>query len=109
VCAWNVAFNTAVCEPALESRALFLDARSHKDTCALARELLKMDAGDCAAASKGSAIKRAKLWNGCVVPGNAGTNQDLAELEAMLVHEDAIVREHAAWAMARLETQRASS
>ncbi len=44
-----------------------------------------------------------------MVPGNVGTNQDLAELEAMLLHEDAIVREHAAWAVAQLETHRASS
>ena len=104
-----MSFTTAVCEPALESRALFLEARSHKDALVLAREILMMDAGDYAVAFKGSAIKRDELWNGCVGPGTVGTNQDLAELEALLVHEDSIVREHAAWAMAQPETHRASS
>ena len=79
---------------------------------ALARELLMMDAADYAAAFKGSAIKRAKLWmlkrNACVVLGNVGTDDDLAALEAMLSHEDVIAREHAAWATARLMTDRAS-
>lgn len=36
--------------------------------------------------------------NACVVLGNIGTTDDVAVLEAMLVHEHEIVREHAAWA-----------
>ncbi|WP_309672283.1 HEAT repeat domain-containing protein [Gemmatimonas sp.] len=46
--------------------------------------------------------------NACVVLGNIGTHEDLAVLEAMLVHEHEIVREHAASAMARLKTDRAT-
>ena len=73
----------------------------------MARVILMMDAAAYAAAFKGSAIKRAKLWmlqrNACVVLGNVGTAEDLAVLEAMRTRGDAVVREHAAWAMSRLE------
>ena len=104
VCPWNVSFTSALREPAFAPRAMFRDAGSREGTRALAREILMMDAADYAAAFKGSAIKRAKLWmlqrNACVVLGNVGTDQDLAVLEAMLAHENAIVREHAAWAIA---------
>ncbi|MCU0616679.1 MAG: hypothetical protein MUD17_06245 [Gemmatimonadaceae bacterium] len=62
-----------------------------------------MGPAEYAAAFKGSAIKRAKLWmmqrNACVVLGNIGTEEDLAVLEAMGQHEQEIVREHAAWAV----------
>ena len=78
MCPWNVSFTTALGEAAL----------------------------------KGSAIKRAKLWmlkrNACVLLGKVGTHEDLAVLEAMLVHEHEIVRGHAASAMARLKTDRAT-
>ena len=104
VCPWNVSFASEVREPAFAARAMFLDAGSREGTRALAREILMIDATDYAAAFKGSAIKRAKLWmlqrNACVVLGTVGTDQDLAVLEAMLAHENAIVREHAAWAIA---------
>ncbi len=113
MCPWNVSFTTELREPALASREMFLDAGSREGTRALARELLMMDAAAYAAAFKGSAIKRAKLWmlqrNACVVLGNVGTAEDLAVLEAMRAHGDAVVREHAAWAMSRLERRCASS
>lgn len=106
VCPWNVSFTTTLREPAFEARAMFHGAGSREGTRALAREILMMDAADYAAAFKGSAIKRAKLWmlqrNACVVLGNVGTPDDLAVLEAMLAHEHEIVREHAAWAVARI-------
>ena len=106
VCPWNVSFTTELREEAFRPREMFLDAGSREGTRALAREILMMDAADYAAAFKGSAIKRAKLWmlkrNACVVLGNVGTAEDLAVLEAMLAHENAIVREHAAWAQMRL-------
>ena len=106
VCPWNVSFTTELREEAFRPREMFLDAGSREGTRALAREILMMDAADYAAAFKGSAIKRAKLWmlkrNACVVLGNVGRAEDLAVLEAMLAHENAIVREHAAWAQMRL-------
>ena len=83
---------------------MFLSAGSREGTRALAREILMMEPADYAAAFKGSAIKRAKLWmlqrNACVVLGNVGTEEDRAVLNAMLSHEHEIVREHAAWAIA---------
>ncbi|WP_310571227.1 hypothetical protein [Gemmatimonas sp.] len=101
-----MSFTTALREAAYRPREMFLDAGSRKGTRALAREILMMDAADYAAAFRGSAIKRATLWmlqrNACVVLGNIGTHKDLALLEAMLVHEHEVVREHAAWAVARL-------
>jgi epoxyqueuosine reductase len=106
VCPWNVKFAIDLREPAFASREMLLDAGSREGTRALAREILMMDAADYAAAFKGSAIKRAKLWmlkrNACVVLGNIGTDDDLAVLEAMLVHEHEVVREQAAWATSRL-------
>ena len=53
------------------ARELFVDRNSHEETRALAREVLRMESADYAAAFKGSAIKRAKLWmlqsNACVM------------------------------------------
>ena len=77
----------------------------------MAREILMMEPDDYAAAFKGSAIKRAKLWmlkrNACVVLGNIGIADDRALLEAMAVHEHEVVREHAAWALRRLAAREA--
>ena len=110
VCPWNVSFTTALREATFRPREMFLDAGSREGTRALAREILMMDAADYAAAFKGSAIKRAKLWmlkrNACVVLGNVGTAEDLAVLEAMLTHQHEVVREHAAWATAQLQPNR---
>jgi epoxyqueuosine reductase len=90
--------------PAFAPRELFAGMEMPEGTRALAREILMMGPAEYAAAFKGSAIKRAKLWmlqrNACVVLGNIGTDDDLAVLEAMLEHEHEIVREHAAWAVA---------
>jgi len=87
-------------------RELFADTQNRDGTRALARELLMMGPAEYAAAFKGSAIKRAKLWmlqrNACVVLGNVGTEEDLAVLEAMLAHTHDAVREQAAWAAKRL-------
>ena len=51
-----------------------------------------LELGGYAAAFKGSAIKRAKLWmlkrNACVVPGKVGTQDVVAVLEAMLADEN---------------------
>ena len=106
VCPWNVKFARDAMLPDFAPRDLFAEAHDREGTRALARELLMMGPAEYAAAFKGSAIKRAKLWmlqrNACVVLGNIGTDEDLPVLEAMREHEHAIVREHAAWALARL-------
>ena len=72
-----------------------------------------LELGGYAAAFKGSAIKRAKLWmlkrNACVLLGNVGTPEDVPVLESMLSHDEPIVREHAAWALSRLASYRVST
>jgi epoxyqueuosine reductase len=106
VCPWNVKFAREITLEAFSPRDLFAESHDRKGARALAREILMMTPADYAAAFKGSAIKRAKLWmlqrNACVVLGNIGTEEDIAVLEAMLEHEREIVREHAEWALARL-------
>jgi epoxyqueuosine reductase len=106
VCPWNQRFARPAMLPEFAPRALFANSHDREGTRALARELLMMSSADYAAAFKGSAIKRAKLWmlqrNACVVLGNVGTEEDLAVLEAMTAHKHEVVREHAAWAAARL-------
>ena len=51
-------------------------------------------------------MKRAKLRglkrNAAVVLGNAIAAEDIPVLEAALSHDEPLVREHAAWALARL-------
>jgi len=106
VCPWNRRFAREAMLAEFAPRAMFAESHDREGTRALAREVLMMGPADYAAAFKGSAIKRAKLWmlqrNACVVLGNIGTEEDLAVLEAMLAHDHEIVREHAAWAVHRL-------
>jgi epoxyqueuosine reductase len=78
-----------------------------KDARQLARELLGMTRAEFSAAFKGSPMKRAKLRglkrNAAVVLGNTGTMEDVAVLEQAPGDPEALVREHAAWALARLK------
>jgi epoxyqueuosine reductase len=111
VCPWNAKFARPARFEAFAPRALFAGSDTPEGTRALARSICMMDATDYAAAFKGSAIKRAKLWmlqrNACVVLGNVGTEDDLAVLEAVMYHDHEIVREHAAWG-ARAIVERAA-
>ncbi|WP_373060711.1 tRNA epoxyqueuosine(34) reductase QueG [Gemmatimonas sp.] len=110
VCPWNVKFAQEL--PAgspFAARAIFVD----KDARTLAREILAMDQAEYAAAFKGSAMKRAKLWmlqrNACVVLGNVGTADDLAALQSTQLQEQEVVREHAARALASAAATRAAT
>jgi epoxyqueuosine reductase len=89
------------CSP-FQSRA----ALAGKDARQLAREILRMDVDAYRAAFRGSATKRAKLpamqRNAAVVLGNVGTADDVAVLTRALDDAEPLVREHAAWALARL-------
>ena len=103
VCPWNVKFSQELPEGSpFAARAMFVE----KDARTLAREILAMDQAEYAAAFKGSAMKRAKLWmlqrNAAVVLGNVGTRDDALLLEAALQHDEFLVREHAAWALERI-------
>jgi epoxyqueuosine reductase len=78
-----------------------------KDARTLARELLSMSQEEFSAAFKNSPMKRAKLRglkrNAGVVLGNVGTGDDVDALTRALDDGEPLVREHAAWALARLE------
>lgn len=102
VCPWNQKFSQPVQFDDFNPREIF----SERDPRAFARWVLMMEATDYQQAFRKSAMKRAKLWmlqrNACIVLGNVGTGEDLPVLEAMLMHEHPLVREHAEWAMARI-------
>jgi epoxyqueuosine reductase len=55
---------------------------------------------------RGTAIERTKrrglLRNVCVAMGNSGNTAFMPLLESLLDDEEALIREHAAWALARL-------
>ena len=79
-----------------------------KDARQLARPLLGMTPEKFSRAFKGSPMTRAKLrWlkrDAAVVLGNVGTVEDVPVLERALDDPEPLVREHAAWALARLRT-----
>lgn len=70
------------------------------------REFLALDEVQFKARFRGSPILRAKrrgfLRNVCVALGNTGTPEDLPALQRALEDAEPLVREHAAWAVARI-------
>jgi epoxyqueuosine reductase len=105
VCPWNARFAAALPD---ESPFAAREALAGKDARTLAREILVMTQEDFSAAFKGSPMKRAKLRglkrNAAVVLGNVGTPEDADVLTAALDDEEPLAREHAAWALARVES-----
>jgi epoxyqueuosine reductase len=104
VCPWNVSFAREASESALAPRP----AIGGKGARTLAREVLAMDDQQFRAAFKGSAMKRAKLRglkrNAAVVLGNIGAAEDVAPLVEALGDPEPLVREHAKWALRKLES-----
>jgi epoxyqueuosine reductase len=76
-----------------------------------AREALagKDVAGGVQRRLRGSPMRRTKLRglkrNAAVVLGNVGTVEDVPVLQQALNDEEPLVREHAAWALARVRTR----
>jgi epoxyqueuosine reductase len=109
VCPWNVKFARELSEPSLEPRA----AISGKDTRTLARDILAMDDDPFRVAFRNSPMKRAKLRglkrNAAVVLGNVGTREDADVLTRALGDDEPVVREHAEWALAQLNSRGATS
>ena len=95
-------FSEQLTERAFDARP----ALAEKDARTLARDLLQMSQADFSTAFKNSPMKRAKLRglqrNAVVVLGNVGTDADLPLLDAMLQHDEPLLREHAAWAITRV-------
>jgi len=101
---WNVRFASENREPAFAPCA-FLAGQD-------ARAILGRTQEEFSAALKGSPMKRAKLRglkrNAAVVLGNVGTSEDADVLTRALDDDEPLVREHAAWALARLRASGAS-
>jgi epoxyqueuosine reductase len=85
------------------------EALAGRDARTLASELLAMTQDEFSAAFKNSPMKRAKLRglkrNATVVLGNIGNPDDVDVLTLALDDPEPLVREHAAWALARLESR----
>lgn len=97
VCPWN--------RFARAGRQLLLSARPGLAALPLG-ELLALTPARFAEIFKGTAIKRLKLTgllrNACVVAGNAGGPELLPALASLAVHDAAVVRAHAVWAVRRI-------
>ena len=104
VCPWNEKFSQPLGEDAFRPR----EAIARKDAAALARDILAMTDEDFRIAFKGSPMKRAKLRglkrNAAVVLGNIADDMDLPALQKVLEDSEPIVRDHAAWAISRVDS-----
>jgi epoxyqueuosine reductase len=102
VCPFNIKFAQELKVPAFAAREVL----AGKDARQLARDFLAMSQEQFSASFKGSPMKRAKLRglkrNAAVVLGNVGTADDVNALTRALDDEEPLVREHAAWALARI-------
>jgi epoxyqueuosine reductase len=106
VCPWNRSFAQELREPAFAVP----EALTGRDARTLAREILGTTQEEFSVAFKGSPMKRAKLRglkrNAAVVLGNVGTVEDVPVLQQALNDGEPLVREHAAWALRRLDRDR---
>ena len=106
VCPWNVSFAQGLREQALAPR----EELAGKDARTLAREMLAMDDDTFRVVLKGSPMKRTKrrglARNAAVVLGNVGDAGDVPALTAALDDPEPLVRQHAAWALARIAGRR---
>ena len=103
VCQFNVKFARELADDSPFAPRAVLGG---KDARTLPRELLGMTQGAFSAAFRGSPMKRAKLLglrrNAAVVLGNIGSEVDVDVLPRALEDPEPLVRERAAWALARL-------
>jgi len=101
VCPWNETHATPAGGNGFESR---------EDLHELdATRILAMDEAAFRAAYSGTPLMRAK-WEGmrrnaCIVLGNSGGTPQLPGLRAVLDDPDPVVRNHATWAIARIESR----
>ena len=107
VCPWNVRFSQELREPAFRQREV-LDG----DARAVATRILAMDDEAFRREFKGSAMKRAKrrglARNAATVLGNVGTSDDVDALVHALDDPEALVAEHATWALEQIAIKTAA-
>ena len=108
VCPWNVRFSRELSEDSLRPRS----AIASKDARMLASEILCLDEERFRTSFRGSPMKRAKLRglkrNSAVALGNAGSGENLPTLAGVAAGEDAMLAEHARWAIARITERTAN-
>ena len=101
VCPWNVSFARELTEPALAPRAE-MESPSLVD-------LMRMSPERWREFSRGSAVKRAKrfgfLRNVAVALGNRQSPDAVPALAGALVDEEPLVREHAEWALGKIQSR----
>jgi epoxyqueuosine reductase len=101
VCPWNVTFARELKVPAFAPRAVL----ASNDARTIARALLALSKEEFSEAFRGSPMKRAKMLglkrNAAVLLGNVGIAEDIELLSRALDDDEPLVREHAAWALAR--------
>jgi epoxyqueuosine reductase len=101
VCPWNVRFSQEFREPAFRQREV-LDGNARE----VATRILAMDDEAFRREFKGSAMKRAKrrglARNAATVLGNIGTGGDEDALVRALDDPEALVAEHATWALEQI-------
>jgi epoxyqueuosine reductase len=97
---------------AQSNRVLAFEPRevlASNDARTIAREVLALSQAEFSAAFKSSPIKRAKLRglnrNAAAVLGDVGGADDSDALIRALEDDDQLVREHAAWALARTQSR----
>ena len=102
---WNVKFSEQLTERAFDARPAVAD----KDAQTLARDLLQMSQAEFNAAFENSPMKQAELRgltrNAAAVLGNVGNVDDIDILARTLDAEEALVCEHAAWAIASIRAE----
>jgi len=102
VCPWNQKFSVALAEQSPFRAREFI---AGKDAVTLATDILALDQAAFSAAFRKSPMKRAKPHglqrNAAVVIGNVGTTDDFDVLARAQQPDEPLVREHAAWALAR--------
>lgn len=109
VCPYNVKFAQELGEQALAPRATIVD----RDARSLAREMVAMDDESFRRAFRGSPIKRAKrrgvARNAAVVLGNIGDDTDRDVLVVASRDAEPLVRQHALWALERIDARTSSA
>jgi epoxyqueuosine reductase len=106
VCPWNVSFSREIREAAFRPREKFASKESRE----LAREILELTDETYLETFRGSAMKRAGrrglARNAAVALGNTGDERDVSVLLRARNDSDSVVREHAEWALRKIQADR---
>lgn len=106
VCPWNQRFARGLPDDSPFAPREFIRDKEARTLC---RKVLELSQEEFRAAFRGSPMKRAKLRglkrNAAVVLGNVGTPEDADVLRRALDDPEPLVRDHAEWALERIESR----